>query len=169
MSHSFLYFMTDSNKKTRGNLTLNVLHYNSSSQPLTFHQCWVKSLKPCCASVYFFRLSLSALWRETCPSFACCVQSGNELLSIITRCYLLTELLNVLWWLSALMVLFQSTELKKEAKTVGCSLWFDISDLCQLSLDQIVTYTEQRQLVHPRQVELHVPLLHYICSAQTTL
>lgn len=42
----------------------------------------------------------------------------------------------------------------KEAETVSGGLWFDISDLRQLSLDQIVTYTEQRQLVRPRQAEL---------------
>lgn len=49
---------------------------------------------------------------------------------------------------------------------------FDIFDLRQLSLKQIVSYTEQRQPVHPRQAELQfpsLPLVHLICSAQCAL
>lgn len=47
---------------------------------------------------------------------------------------------------------------------------FNISDLRQLSLDQNVARTEQRQSVHTRQAELH-SLLFLLCilSAQHSL
>lgn len=83
--------------------------------------------------------------------------------------YLLPGVLYVLWCLSAHRVqLLSSTGFPKKTKPLAwASLGFDLSDPHQLSLNQIVTYAEQRQPVHPCQAELHSPQsLLCVLSAQ---